>query len=49
MIDVNQAIEVLKEFGGGFAAYWTHHLFHKVWHLSHRPQLLRRLSGRRRS
>lgn len=34
MMDVNQAIEVLKEFGGGFAAYWTHHLFHKVWRVS---------------
>lgn len=45
MIDVNQIVEIAKEFGGGFVAYWTHHLFHKTWHLSHR---LQRLLPRRR-
>jgi hypothetical protein len=30
--DPNTLIEVAKEFGGGFVAYWTHHVFHKVWH-----------------
>lgn len=30
------AVEIAKEFGGGFAAYWTHHLFHKAWAVSGR-------------
>lgn len=28
---IAKVIEVAKEFGGGFGAYWTHHVFHKVW------------------
>ena len=31
IISPEHALELLKEFGGGFVAYWTHHFFHKVW------------------
>jgi hypothetical protein len=24
-------VTLAKEFGGGFGAYWTHHVFAKVW------------------
>lgn len=44
IVDLQAAIELAKEFGGGFAAYWTHHLFHKAWHRS--GHLFRR-GGRR--
>ena len=42
IVDLGHAIELAKEFGGGFAAYWTHHLFHKVWHASGHTLRLRR-------
>lgn len=31
-------VELAKEFGGGFAAYWTHHVFSKVWHRARIPR-----------
>jgi ssRNA-specific RNase YbeY (16S rRNA maturation enzyme) len=32
IVSPDHLVELAKEFGGGFAAYWTHHVFHKIWH-----------------
>lgn len=38
MIAPEHVAELAKEFGGGFAAYWTHHVFHRLWAaLSRKP------------
>lgn len=42
---LDRALEVVKEFGGGYGAYWTHHVFHKLWHASGRTRVLRRRRG----
>lgn len=27
-----------KEFGGGFVAYWLHHVYSRVWHAVRIPR-----------
>lgn len=51
-VETISLIDKLTEWGkeavtillGGGVAYWTHHVFHKIWHGSGRvPAFLRRL------
>jgi hypothetical protein len=43
MLSAPDLVELAKEFGGGFAAYWVHSIFHRVWHaIEHEPRRLRR-------
>jgi hypothetical protein len=37
MIDPQRIAELARDFGGGFLAYWTHHVFARVW-----PRMMRR-------
>jgi hypothetical protein len=38
MIAPEHIAELAKEFGGGFAAYWLHHAYHRVWHRMRLPR-----------
>ena len=33
MLVAERLVEIAKEFGGGFVAYFLHHMFHKVWRI----------------